>query len=201
VFEPFFTTKPNHSGSGLGLSVAQGIVKQSGGALTLRNVEQGGACFEFTLPVGELPGSVISAKPWLGPPVRRARVLVVDDEPMLRKITARMLAARGHEVLEASEGVGALRLLETRRPPLDVLVTDVVMPGMSGPKLADAARALLPSLAVVYMTGYDAGALQAETSAIVIQKPFDPEALCRAIENATGHDSTVPPGLADIEPG
>jgi hypothetical protein len=185
VFEPFFTTKPSHLGSGLGLSVAQGIVRQSGGTMTASNSERGGARFVFTLPVGtSLPEATVAA-PTLAPPARTTRILVVDDEPMVRKITARILRGRGHQVLEASEGADALTVLQKHSPRIEVLLTDVVMPGMSGPKLVEAARATLPDLAVVYMTGYDAGALQAETRAVVIQKPFAPEALCGAIETAT----------------
>jgi DNA-binding NtrC family response regulator len=113
------------------------------------------------------------------------RILVVDDEPMVRKITVRILKAQGHEVEEASDAAGALSLIDPDALAIQVLVTDVVMPGMSGPKLAQAARAVQPSLSVVYMTGYDSGALQSERSAVVIQKPFAPETLFAAIEKAT----------------
>lgn len=183
VFEPFFTTKPNRFGSGLGLPVAQGIVKQSGGSMVVRNSEAG-ACFEFTLPVGPIRRANAARGAASGSASRRLGVLVVDDEPMVRKITVRILEARGHRVLHAGDGAGALEILERQDPRIDVLVTDVVMPGMPGPRLAEAARQRLPDLAVVYLTGYDAGALEADASAVVIQKPFDPEELCVTIENA-----------------
>lgn len=185
VFEPFFTTKANHSGSGLGLSVAQGIVRQSGGTLTAQNAQGGGARFVFTLPVGLPPTRQAISTPTQHIKASKClAILVVDDEPTVRSITMRILKSKGHRVVGAADADEALRILRDGTSNIELLITDVVMPGLSGPKLAEAAKAIRPELVVLYITGYDAGALGEVGPAVVVQKPFSSEELALAIERA-----------------
>jgi PAS domain S-box-containing protein len=151
--EPFFSTKGIGKGTGLGLSMVHGLAAQLGGKLSLRSKPGIGTCVELWLPVS----SDIGAQP--APELNnelsaegRMRVLLVDDEELVRQSTAAMLADLGCEVVEASSGEQALQMLEETPP--DLLLTDHLMPGMSGVELATAARALVPSLPALIISGY-----------------------------------------------
>ena len=180
VFEPFFTTKGLGKGTGLGLSVVHGIVEQAGGRVEIESELDVGTTFRIFMPVDDAPFVSVVALA-----AARSRgnetLLVVDDDPHVRQSISRMLRMRGYEVYEAGEGPAALELLSDRRTNIDLLITDVVMPGMDGRQLVDEARTRNPSLQVLYISGYtdDAvlrhGVERAEVS--VLEKPFTGEAL------------------------
>jgi two-component system, cell cycle sensor histidine kinase and response regulator CckA len=186
VFEPFYTTKEKGKGSGLGLAMVYGIVKQSGGHIEVDSEVGVGTAFTIYLPTAttERPSSAAHA----AGPARAAgteAVLLVEDEGDVRRMAASALTSFGYDVLEAGSGVEALRLLEARGGAVDLLATDVVMPGMSGRELAGALRPRYPALKVLYMSGYtdDAvvrhGILQADVA--FLQKPYTPTALARKV--------------------
>lgn len=157
IFDPFFTTKPIGQGTGLGLSMVHGFVRQSGGQVEVISQEGEGSCFRLLLP--SFDGSAPAPRaPERQAPTRvgqqGARVLVVDDEATVRELVVDTLRSAGYEVLHAPDALSALRLIE-REPPLDLLVTDVGLPGgMNGRQLADATRTGQADLKVLFITGY-----------------------------------------------
>jgi CheY-like chemotaxis protein len=182
IFEPFFTTKEQGKGTGLGLSTVYGIVEQSRGHIRVHSALGRGTTFTIHLPRVEEP-------PAPGPPAdvgRRLRttsrtVLVVDDEPEVLELATEILKRVGYSVLGAGDGAAALELASGHAGDIHLLVTDMVMPGLSGRDLAERMRALRPALPVLYISGYvqDAStraALAGEHSAFVA-KPFTPELL------------------------
>ncbi|PZQ49922.1 MAG: hybrid sensor histidine kinase/response regulator [Rhodovulum sulfidophilum] len=183
IFEPFFTTKEPGKGTGLGLGMVWGFVRQSRGTIDVENRPEGGARFTMLLPAAE-PGEIAEPEP--RPAVAgRGLVLVVDDNHDLRHTVRRQLAGLGYAVLEAEGGAEALELVRGV-PDLRALVTDVVMPGMSGFHLAREAGRLRPELRIVLMTGFDAAerADRGDLALPVLSKPFDPRELLRVIEAA-----------------
>lgn len=182
IFEPFFTTKPGGQGTGLGLSMVWGFVRQSAGSIAVDSVPGVGTQFILDLPVAAAVR--VPAVPAPRPPQgsRRERfVMVVDDNHALRRAIRQQLAAAGHQVVEADSAEEALPLIEAI-DGLDVLVSDVVMPGMSGCDLAGAARTLRPGLRVVLMTGTEPDAAAATGDLPLLRKPFRAEDLMAAIE-------------------
>ncbi|MBK9066796.1 MAG: PAS domain S-box protein [Gemmatimonadetes bacterium] len=176
VFEPFFTTKDVGKGTGLGLATAYGIVEQSGGTITVSSALGEGATFQIDLPqVGaEDPPPVLPASTAL--PSGSETVLVVEDEEAVRNLTRRVLEQHGYVVLSAPSGESALELARAHAGAIHVLLTDVVMPGISGPRLAEILLAERQGLCCLFMSGYAASAvgssplLQGETR--FLQKPF-----------------------------
>ena len=191
AFEPFFTTKAS-KGTGLGLATSFGIVRQAGGAITADTTPGHGATFSVWLPVARAHGREEES---LEPP-RSSRtavetVLLVDDEEAIRKPLAEFLRLHGFKVLEAHNGVSAMEHAEKYEGPIEVLVTDVVMPRMGGKTLADALRARRPEMRVLFLSGHSESTIarrgQAESGAAVLQKPFPPLALVSRIhELVTG---------------
>ncbi|HSL50020.1 MAG TPA: ATP-binding protein, partial [Candidatus Deferrimicrobiaceae bacterium] len=182
IFEPFFTTKDQGKGTGLGLSTVYGIVEQSRGHIQVQSELGRGTTFTIHLPRVEEPLAS-------GPPTDAARrlrttsrtVLVVDDEPEVLELATEILRRVGYSVLEAADGAAALEVARRHEGRIHLLVTDMVMPGMSGRDLAERLRALRDALPVLYISGYvqDASAraaLASEHSAFVA-KPFTPELL------------------------
>ncbi len=188
VFEPFFTTKEVGKGTGLGLATVHGIVEQSGGAIAVDSAPGAGATFRVYLPVDETTVEQESAeRPAERYAARAGLILLIEDESPLRKLVANVLAAAGYRVLEAANGEEALTLATGQR--IDLLLTDVVMPGMSGPELVTRLRATRPELAVLYMSGYDRDLIDQKTlerTASFLPKPFTPRALLARVVELLG---------------
>jgi hypothetical protein len=189
VFEPFFTTKGTGKGTGLGLSTAYGVVTQSGGAIAVESEPGKGATFSIRLPAAEGTAEPLGrpSGPMRGPGGNET-ILLVEDEPALRAVARRVLEGGGYRVVETSGGEAALTLLEGGTDGVDLLLTDVIMPGMSGPQLAARVREILPGLRVQFMTGYseDAVAFHGKLAqgTACLQKPFSPDRLLRFVRES-----------------
>ncbi|HEX5387444.1 MAG TPA: PAS domain S-box protein [Gemmatimonadales bacterium] len=186
AFEPFFTTKGVGHGSGLGLATVYGIVKQSGGYVSVCSEPGRGTTFAIYLPLTAEAAAPVPATAPAGPDHRGDVALVVEDDPLVRQIVRRALAERGYAVLEAADGEAALELLRKRGDGVHVVVTDVAMPGMSGRELAGRASSIAPAVPVLFMSGY-ADADMAERGWLdagqpFLQKPFAPGELVRRVE-------------------
>jgi len=180
AFEPFFTTKDMAGGSGLGLPVVYGIVKQSGGQIRVRSEIGKGTCVEVFLA-----RATVDSRADL-PAVAQAggeTVLLAEDEDLVRRVVARILSGAGYQVLVAGSGSEALALCEACERPVDILVTDVVMPGIGGKELATRVAGMFPDVKVLFMTGYtDDEVLRRgilDQGRAIILKPFPPEDLLR----------------------
>jgi CheY-like chemotaxis protein len=184
MFEPFFTTKAPGHGTGLGLSTVYGIVKQHRGYVDVESEPGRGSTFRIYLPRVEAQPTESAEAVGPGPgPGGRETVLFVEDEEVLRDLVHKVLAQRGYRVLTASDGAAALGAVERHGAAVDLVLTDVIMPQMSGPALVAQLRARHPALRVLYVSGYTAEALreQAESGAPFLAKPFAPEALLRKV--------------------
>jgi two-component system, cell cycle sensor histidine kinase and response regulator CckA len=190
LFEPFFTTKPLSRGAGLGLSIVYSVVAAAGGRVLVESVPGAGARFDVFLPlaVGETPGAgdaeppVASAGDASGP-LRVSRLLVVDDEPMILTIVERVLTQAGHTVVTASSAEAALEIVDGGFRPT-VLVTDVLLPAMSGLGLAAALRDRMPGMPVVFVSGYEGNGVPGETAreaGLFLQKPFRADELVASV--------------------
>ncbi|WP_395852996.1 ATP-binding protein [Cystobacter fuscus] len=188
AFEPFFTTKPLGQGTGLGLSMIYGFAKQSEGHVRIDSEVDRGTSVTLFLPrfVGEAPeeGAVAGA-----PVAARAEgetVLVVEDEPLLRELVLEILGELGYRTIEAADGPEGLKVVQSKKR-IDLLVTDIGLPGLNGRQLADAARELRPGLKVLFMTGYAENAVfgtgYLDSGMQMITKPFDPDALATRVRS------------------
>jgi two-component system, cell cycle sensor histidine kinase and response regulator CckA len=189
LFEPFFTTKEAGKGTGLGLATCFGIVNQSGGHLLVHSQVGVGTTFEIYLPNLE-PDSEMAAELDITDhlPGGTETILLVEDDRIVRALAARILKNQGYRLLEAGNGEEALRLIaEQAGEQIDLLLTDVVMPWMSGPELADQMQKLKPQIKVLYTSGYvddtiaQLGLLEVENT--LIPKPFSPETLLHKVRH------------------
>ncbi len=189
LFEPFFTTKEAGKGTGLGLATVYGVVKQSGGFIWVESEIGRGASFEIYLPYTDktapVPGDRGAEKQVPG---GRETILVVEDEAAVRELACEFLRSGGYRVLEANEGAEALQIVARYKDEIHLLVTDVVMPRMSGIALADKLRERRPALRVIYVTGYaeysgeNKEAIQPDGN--VLQKPFSQPVLLARVREA-----------------
>jgi PAS domain S-box-containing protein len=182
VFEPFFTTKERGKGTGLGLSTVYGIVAQSGGYLFVSSEVGKGTEFEILLPRAAAEAQAPKERaPLAGTAPAGATVLLVDDEDRVRDAARRMLSGAGYTVLEAFDGDEALRVAERHPGPIELLVTDVVMPRMTGTELVEKLLLARPGISVLYMSGYpaenDLGEALSADGLEYLQKPFTAEEL------------------------
>jgi PAS domain S-box-containing protein len=187
AFEPFFTTKERGRGTGLGLASVYGIVKQSGGEVRISSRLGEGTTVEVVLPcTDERPGvSVNQADHQAEDGVRSGRVLLVEDEPMVAQLACRILRSDGYEVVQARNGGEALDLANSADKAFDLVITDVIMPVMSGPELVRFLRRGRPEQGVLFMSGYPDDALVRQGFDIgeveLLRKPFTPSALRRRV--------------------
>lgn len=188
IFEPFYTTKRPGEGTGLGLSTAYGIVKQTGGYIFADSRTGEGATFTLYFPVvRDAAPAALPAQP--APPAARLGqgvVLLVEDEAPVRAFAARALALRGYGVVEADSGEAALELLQDAALKVDVIVTDVIMPGLDGPTWVRRALERRPGLRVVFVSGYTDEGFEAARAGIpnsaFLAKPFSLEALVQLVQ-------------------
>ncbi len=198
IFDPFFTTKPLGEGTGLGLSMVYGIVKQHGGYIGARSTPGQGSRLELYWPVASQhsPGkanadrsSVLEQNRGRG-----QTVLLVEDEPLLRTFILRALEEEGYNVLEAADGAEALARMQTGDTPPDLVLTDVIMPQLNGRQLHDAIVARWPGVPVLFISGHTGeGAVLHRlipTGAPFLQKPFTPDALAQAVARVLGAAQT-----------
>ena len=186
AFEPFFTTKAVGRGTGLGLAMVDGFIRQSGGFVRVDTTPGAGTRIALVLPVAnDEPDEPRVAPPLSAPPEATLVALVVEDEPSIRLLAARTLRAAGHHVLEAASGEEALMLARAHGGRIDVLFTDVVMPGISGPSLATALAHRYPGLRVVLTSGYTESEVArrglAVASGVFLRKPYAPADLVAAL--------------------
>jgi PAS domain S-box-containing protein len=203
MFEPFFTTKEQGKGTGLGLSTVYGIVKQSGGNIWVYSEVGKGTTFKIYLPRIDGVTEMNEARDTPAElPQGRETVLLTEDEEQVRQMIRKILEMNGYHVLEASGGDEALAIYKQHEGQIDLIMTDVVMPQMSGRELAQSLEVLHPGIKVLYMSGYtdDAivrhGLLDQEIA--FLQKPFTPDALMRKVRevlDASPQDEQVLPGL------
>lgn len=201
LFEPFYTTKERGKGTGLGLAMCYGIVKQSGGYISFVSEPGRGTAFQVYLPRAiERPEKQRHDTHPVRLPVGNETLLVVEDNALVRSTTVELLKAQGYAVLEAAGGADAIRLVESTRQVIDLLVTDVVMPEMSGKDVALRLKAIRPEIRVLYVSGYTAdeiihrGALEGGIS--FLQKPYTSESLIRKVRSVL--DQREESGLIDI---
>jgi CheY-like chemotaxis protein len=191
IFDPFFTTKEVGKGTGLGLSTVYGIVQQSGGHIWVYSEPGRGTTFKIYFPSAEhkIGAATQPVEDAVAPKHEGATILLVEDDEIMRDLTRQLLENHGYRVLEAREGVSALQLA-SQQGHIDLLLTDVVMRGMSGPELVAELAKLRPTMKVVLMSGYT-GELISNNRDLppgitLLEKPFSRTALLTTLHNALG---------------
>jgi NO-binding membrane sensor protein with MHYT domain/nitrogen-specific signal transduction histidine kinase/CheY-like chemotaxis protein len=199
IFEPFFTTKPRGQGTGLGLATVYGIVKQSGGSLSVYSEPSRGTTFKVYLPrVSEGVGAddVVAARPLEGVGGTET-VLLVEDDATVRQLAERALRAHGYHLLVAANAEEAMAASQHHAGPIHLLLSDVVLPGTSGPKLAARLAAIRPDIRVLYMSGFTENAIVhhgvLDPLTEFVQKPFTPPALAAKVRQALVAGGRTPP--------
>jgi CheY-like chemotaxis protein len=185
IFEPFFTTKAQDKGTGLGLATAYGIVRQSGGFMWVYSETGIGSSFKIYLPRAEAAVETRSRRATIAPTGGAETILLVEDEELVRKASARILEGHGYHVLAASQGKEALQIAWQYTDDIHLLLTDVVMPGINGRELFEQLAEVHPETAVAYMSGYTDDAIVhhgvLEEGVAFVQKPFSPASLLRKV--------------------
>jgi CheY-like chemotaxis protein len=190
VFEPFFTTKEKGKGTGLGLATVYGIVKQSGGYIWTESEIGAGSVFQTLLPRVARPAGPHIVQEVLDFSSGGETILLVEDEPAVRRMAMEVLLSTGYRVLAAPSGGDALRIAAKHEGRLDLLLTDVVMPGMTGPELARQCIIQYPHIRTLYISGYTDDAIGRHgalgETVRVLQKPFSHETLAQSVREALG---------------
>jgi PAS domain S-box-containing protein len=187
IFEPFFTTKAKGKGTGLGLSMVYGIVKQSGGAVTVESELGRGSAFRVLLPAVAVESAPDAKLPSDGSSLSGSEtILVAEDEPGVRRYVCGVLRMHGYTVLEAATGREALEVAERHAAAIDLLLSDVVMPEMGGVELAERFTEARPRVPVILMSGYADRPLPAEHAAALLGKPFAPPTLLACVRQTLG---------------
>ena len=196
VFEPFFTTKDLGKGTGLGLATVYGVVKQSGGFIWVNTEPGKGSRFDVYLPQVAAPADAPGPETTgVGAAGRRETVLVAEDEDAIRELTCAFLRSAGYKVLAAEDGAKALAIAEQLNEPIHVLLTDVVMPNVRGPELAEQLRRARPKIKVIYVSGYleyDRGNGEFLEDGFFLQKPFSRETLINKLAEALSNRAAAP---------
>jgi CheY-like chemotaxis protein len=194
VFEPFYTTKETGKGTGLGLSTVYGVVAQSGGTIEVDSIVGRGSTFTVLFPAVAASAATTETEEPDSRPVGTETILVVDDDDSIRRLAEQALTSYGYTVVLARTGVEALTIARTM-PRLDVLLTDIVMPQLSGPQLAERIMAKFPAPVVIYMTGWVNDAtmeLELDTDVTLLRKPFTPLELARTVRGALDEAAGAP---------
>ncbi len=186
IFEPFFTTKAQGKGTGLGLSTVYGVVKQSGGFIWVYSEVGRGSCFKIYLPRVDQPVERVGAAPFVSDAPRGTEtILLAEDEQDVREVAREFLESGGYTVIEARDGAEALKKVEKHLGAIDLLITDMVMPGMTGQDLTVRLLQARPNIRVLYMSGYSeraaADSTRGDSSMRLLAKPFSRWALLRAV--------------------
>jgi len=211
IFEPFFTTKASGKGTGLGLSIVKTIVKQTGGFIDLTSKQGGGTTFMIYLPLAELEQEIPPAKVEEtvgGAPAQvepepstvvegqaMQTILLVEDDPMIRGLVSQTLATQGYTVVVADDGWKAVQLARKYDGQIDLLFTDVVMPGLGGAELALAVRELHPGIKELFMSGYSRSQVTEEgvpPDAALLEKPFAPDKVVAMVHDLLANEATLP---------
>jgi CheY-like chemotaxis protein len=191
IFEPFFTTKEKGKGTGLGLSTVYGIIKQSGGYVFVQSELGRGTVFTIYFPRVDEPCDALGATPVsITSAGGSETILLVEDEESVRQLVRETLAARGYHVIEACNGNAALALAAGQSETIHLIITDIVMPGLSGHELVEQLTPARPSIKVLYLSGYAQDAFATPLASGVqkafLQKPFTLQSLSRKVREVLG---------------
>jgi CheY-like chemotaxis protein len=190
IFEPFFSTKPAGKGTGLGLATTDGIIRQAHGAITVTSAVAQGTTFRFYFPRSDGPVDDTEPPPVLTPSGGHETILLVEDECSLRALAARVLRKAGYRVLEAERGDTALAVARAHAEGIDLLISDVVLPGGSGPSVAEALRRDRPKLKVLLVSGYSDVPLASVPDSAFLAKPYTPAQLLDLARTTLGRGGT-----------
>jgi two-component system, cell cycle sensor histidine kinase and response regulator CckA len=195
IFEPFYTTKDASKGTGLGLSIVYGVMQQSGGDIIVYSEAGKGTTFKLYFPMAEIPVEVAAAARQALDSRGTETVLLCEDEDRIRKLVFAMLRKQGYEVLEAETPELAIRLAHDHRGPIDLLITDIVMPKMNGMELAKAMQVIRPKAKVLYMSGYTDNRVNAswvlDSKTPFLHKPFTAAGLMEKVREALGTEAAA----------
>ena len=184
IFEPFFTTKEKGKGTGLGLATVYGVVKQSGGYIWVTSEPDKGACFEIYLPRVKAAAEIERETPHHETPQGTETILLVEDQRDVREVAREFLQISGYKVLEAKDGTEALSVAEAHGSSIDLMITDMIMPGMTGTELAAQMKELRPDMRVIFMSGYadySGDGPPRDGKSLTLQKPFTRKQLTQAV--------------------